>query len=85
MMLGCVSNRPCASHAVLCLQLVKMPWHGIAKLQGLLAKPWDWTMELVLGRPSGSGADAKVGMLRLVNAHDLVPMLPPALPVPGVL
>lgn len=54
-------------------QFCKLPWYLVAVAQASLHPDMD------------AAAGTRVGMLRVVNAHDVVPNMPFTLPVPGFL
>jgi hypothetical protein len=58
------------------VQAIKLPWYLVAKLQA--------QKQAEVGA-AAAAAGVKVGMLRVVNAHDVVPNAPVTLPLPGLL
>jgi hypothetical protein len=61
---------------------MKLPWHLVATVQVAWQGLWRSARKPV---EADAAAGVKVGMLRVVNAHDVVPLTPITLPLPFLL
>lgn len=80
----------CVFALVLIVQTFKLPWYLVAKGQVAWKQLWKSSPTPVQPRPgrqtdAAAAAGVKVGMLRVVNAHDIVPDTPITLPLPPFL
>lgn len=64
-------------------QAIKLPWHLVATIQVAWQAVWRsaWKKSEA-DAAAAAAAGVKVGMLRVVNAHDVVPIAPITLPLP---